>query len=355
MGYYVNNDIKKTERIFPEQGRYSYHRYDMNENPEGLPKGFVDGVLKEITPEFLATYPEPNRFLQKYADFLGIGVENVLAVNGSDMGIRYLLETFGERGKDVVTVSPTFEMYWVNCSLLGLNHVPVEYEENLTITMEKILAAVTSNTRILVLLNPNNPIGNVYTEAELKLAVAKAKEVGAVVIIDEAYHYFYPNSFLDIALKNDNVVILRTFSKLFSMAACRLGVIVGNSEIIQYVKKAQLSFDVNAIALLFGERILDNPDVIQELINSEATGKQYLLDILKTHGYDCWDGTGNYVFTKPKHSAIDVSEKLKVESKILVHPYRNRFLKDYIRVSTGSRQAMQLFIEEFLLVDTEDL
>ena len=125
MKYYVNEDIKNTVRIFPMQGRYEYHRYDMNENPEGLPGDFVESVLQEITPEFLAIYPEPDRFLYKYAEFIGADYENVLTTNGSDMAIRYLLETFGEKGKEVVTVSPSFEMYWVNCSILGLKHVPV--------------------------------------------------------------------------------------------------------------------------------------------------------------------------------------------------------------------------------------
>ena len=68
--YYVDEHIKNTNRDFPQQGRYDYLRYDMNENPEGLPKKFVDSVLKEITPEFLSIYPEPDRFLNKYAAYI---------------------------------------------------------------------------------------------------------------------------------------------------------------------------------------------------------------------------------------------------------------------------------------------
>ena len=78
MNYHVNEYIKNTVRVFPMQNRYGMHRYDMNENPEGLPKEFVDSVLKEITPEFLAIYPEPDRFLHKYAKFIGAEYENVL-------------------------------------------------------------------------------------------------------------------------------------------------------------------------------------------------------------------------------------------------------------------------------------
>ena len=350
-GYYVDPDIKKTERIFPMQGRYGYHRYDMNENPEGLPKEFVDSVLKDITPEFLATYPEPDKFLHKYASFIGVSAENVVATNGTDMAIRYLMETFGERGKEVVTVSPSFEMYRINCSILGLKHVAVEYEKDLTLNIDKIVEAIHTDTRIVVLLNPNNPVGNTYTEEELECVLRRADAVGAIVIIDEAYHYFYSNTFLKYALSQKNVVVLRTFSKLFSLAACRLGVIISSSEIIHYVKNAKLSFDVNAIALLFGEKILDRPEMIKELIREESEGKHFLLKELKRQGYECRDCLGNYVFVKTKHPAKEVADRLEREKRMLVHPYGNPLLKDYIRVSTGSKKAMEVFLAAFGDVD----
>lgn len=349
--YYVDEHIKNTNRVFPQQGRYDYLRYDMNENPEGLPKEFVDSVLKEITPEFLSIYPEPDRFLNKYAAYIGASYENVVAVNGSDMGIRYLLETFGEKGKDVVTVAPSFEMYWVNCSILGLHHVPVAYEPDMTISIDKILDAITENTRIVVLLNPNNPIGNVYTEDELEKVIEKTKKVGAIVIIDEAYHYFYDKTFLNYVKQNDNVIILRTFSKLFSIAACRLGVIIGTPEIINYVRNAKLTFDVNAVALLFGEKLLEHPDIIRNLIETEKKGKKYVLAELRNHGYECRDCRGNFIFVKPRHDAVSVAKELAGKKNVLVHAYNNEFLKDYIRVSVGSVKAMRIFLDAFFDID----
>ena len=338
--YYVNKDVKNCIRIFPEQGRYEYRRYDMNENPEGLPKEFVDAVLKEITPEFLAIYPEPDRFLNKYAKYIGADYGNVLTTNGSDMAIRYLLEVFCEKGKEVVTVTPSFEMYAVNCSILGLMHKAVSYAEDLSIDVGKIVEAISDETDIVVLLNPNNPIGNVYTEEELERIVDKADQSGAIVIIDEAYHYFYKDTFLSYALNRDNVVVLRTFSKLFSMAACRLGIIISNPEIIGYVKKSRLTFEVNAIALLFAERLVDHPEVIEGLIKTADEGKQYALERLQQAGYEVRDCRGNFIFVKPKLSPRDVERMLKEKDKILVKTYGNDLLKEYIRVSTGSKEAM---------------
>lgn len=351
MEYYVNKNIANTFRVFPDQGRYGYHRYDMNENPEGLPKEFVDSVLQEITPEFLATYPEPDRFLYKYADFIGAEYHNLAVTNGSDMAIRYILETFGEPGKEVVTVSPTFEMYWVNCSLLGLRHVPVPYENDLTIHIDKIINAISENTRIVVLLNPNNPIGNVYTKEEFEKIAARAMKMGAILVVDEAYHYFYDKTFLDYVFKYDNVIVLRTFSKLMSIAAARVGVIISNPQFVHYLKNARLTFDTNAIGLLFAERILDHPELIDRLIFIEKEGKEYFLNELEKHHYLCRDCRGNFIFIVPNHDPKILAKRLKEEKKILVHTYNNDLLKRYMRVSVGSKSSMKIFLDAFLEVD----
>ena len=350
MKPYVNKFIAKTVRVFPPQGRYGKLRYDMNENPEGLPKEFVDSVLKEITPEFLAIYPEPDRFLRKYAEFVGVRFENLMCTNGSDMAIRYLLETFGEIGKEVVTVAPSFEMYWVNCNILGYNHVPVAYEPDLTLRIDKVVAAINENTRIVVLLNPNNPVGNVYSVEEFETVRKRAGEVGAIVIVDEAYHYFYSKTFLKEALVVPNVVVLRTFSKLMSLAAVRLGVIIGNPELIGYVRKARLTFDANSIALLFAERLMERPDVIDGLIRTQQEGKDWILAELGRQGYWCKDCMGNFIFIRPKHDAHEISERLE-KMNVLVHPYGNPLLKNFIRVSTGSKVAMSKFLEAFMEAD----
>lgn len=348
---HVNPHVRATERVFPGQGRYGKLRLDMNENPEGLPGEFVEGVLKEITPEFLSVYPEPDRFLRKYAEFVGVGFENVMCTNGSDMAIRYLLEVFGEEGKDVVTVTPSFEMYGVNCRILGLRHVAVPYNDDLTMDVGRILEAITQDTRIVVLLNPNNPVGNLYSDEEFEAVRAKAESVGALVIVDEAYHYFCDRTFLRAALEKPNVAVLRTFSKLMSLAACRLGVVVSSPEIIHHVRNARLTFDANAVALLFAERLLERTDIIEGLIRTEREGKEWLLDRLRKAGYWCRDCLGNFVFVKPRMDAHEIAARLEREKGVLVHPYGNPLLKDFIRVTTGSKASMEVFWEVFAKID----
>lgn len=292
-------------------------------------------------------YPEPDRFTQKYADKVGVDFENVLATNGSDMAIRYLFETFGEVGKNVVTVAPSFEMYWVNCNILGYKHIPVQYEDDWSIDVNKIIAAIDSDTRIVVLLNPNNPIGNVYTNSEVERIIQRAADFNALVIIDEAYYQFCGNTFIDLSQKYDNVAVLRTFSKLFAMAALRLGVIISSKDIIHYVKNAKLTFDVNSVALLFGECLLDHPEIETQLINDEREGKEYILNELQAKGYECKKCSGNFIFVKPKHNSFELEKRLQARG-VLVKTFSNEMLKDYFRINTANKNAMKKFLDIFL-------
>ena len=147
-------------------------------------------------------------------------------------------------------------------------------------------------------------------------------------------------------------MLLRTFSKLFSIAACRLGVVISNPQIIHYVKNAKLTFDANAIALLFAERILDHPEMIEQLIETEKEGKAYTLAELTKHGYETRDCRGKFYFRDAqKHQATEVAQKLETEKKILVKSYGNEMLKKYLRISVGSKDAMERFLTAFFEID----
>lgn len=347
---YVKECVKEIVRIGGRQGRADFLRLDMNENPEGLPGELVDKVKAELTPEFFATYPEPERFLKILAEYLGVKRENVCVTNGSDMAIRYLFEVFGRPGSSVVTVSPTFEMYRINCLIFGLQHKPVMYNPDFSLDFSRVLDAITEDVSIVSVLNPNNPIGTVYTNEQFDAIAERAKEVGALVIVDEAYHYFYDKTFLNKIFEYDNVVLIRTFSKLFSVAAVRLGFIVGNEKLVKYVWNVRPTFDTNAVALKFGEVLLKEPGLCEKLVAIEKEGRNYLTESLAEHEYEYFAENGNYAFIRTKTSVSQVKERLE-KKKILIKTYGQEMLKDYIRISTGSKRVMKQFTEALYEVD----
>ncbi len=356
---YVKPCIKDIVRIGGRQGRHDFLRLDMNENPGGLPGPFVEEVKRELTPEFLAMYPEESRMKRLLADYLsgtvgGVRVteENLCLTNGSDLGIRYLYEIFAEPGSAVVTVTPSFEMYRIYSLVFGLRHRPVMIGPEGGMPVASILEAIQEDTDIVVLLNPNNPFGRPFYAEEFEQIAQKAASVGALVVVDEAYHYFYRTTFLEEALAKENVAVLRTFSKVMSLAGCRLGFIAANPYLIEYVHHVRPSCEVNSVALKFGERLLEQPWIITQMQEEAQAGKDYLTEDLKGHGYEVIEQEGNFIFVRPRHLAAgEAAKRLEQEAHVLVKTYGSPLLKDYLRISTGARPFMARFLEAFYRID----
>lgn len=344
--YYVNDNIKDLYRVKFHDERTGVLRLDMNENPEGLPVEIVDAVLSKITPEYIATYPEKDRLMELLAEQNGLMYQNVSVTAGSDEAMRLIFHCFGQQGKKLLTVVPTFEMYGVYANMFGMEHEVVEYKKDFTINAEDILQAIDSDTGIVILLNPNSPIGYTYSKKDVRKVLERAKEAGAIVVIDEAYHYFYASTFIPLVKEYDNLLVLRTFSKLFSMAGLRIGYVSGNAELIGYIENAESTFNVNNIAILFAQEVIRKRQLIDHLIEVEYTGRMWIVEKLKNAGYKTMALEGNYVLFLPKKDSRIIVEELK-KKDIWVRDYRNGILKGWIRVSTGSIACMQKFWNAF--------
>lgn len=348
--YYVNPNIKNLYRTSYKESRKNFIRLDMNENPEGLPSHFFEEVMRDITPEYVAMYPEMTKLVGKLADYLECEVSNICLTNGSDDAIRLLFEVFGEPGKKIVSASPSFEMYSVYMKMHGMVHSPVTFNEKFEVRVENIINNIDHDTSIVVLLNPNSPIGKSWLEHEVRSIIDKAKENNAVVVIDEAYYYFSPSTFIRLMSEYDNVMVFRTFSKMLSIAGCRIGYIISNENIINEIKKASSTYPVNCFAIRFAEKILEKPKIIDDLIVKERQGREYLLSQLEKHNYKYHYNQGNYVLIKTNQTPQQIFVKLK-EKNILIKTYNTPILSNWIRVTTGSLKIMSLFWENFKEID----
>lgn len=351
--YYVNEHIKDLYRVKFHDERSGVLRLDMNENPEGLPKEVFDKIFQKITPEYVATYPEKDRLMETIAQINGYACENVSITAGSDEAMRLIFQCFGQAGKDLVTVLPTFEMYGVYANMFGMNHITIDYKEDFTIDPKEILNAINDQTGIVILLNPNSPIGVAFSEQDVRSIIEKARSCNAVVVIDEAYHYFYAPTFISLILEYDNLLVLRTFSKLFSMAGLRIGYVSGNRLLIDYIEKAESTFNVNTIAVLFALNVINDQALIDHLIETEKSGRDWLTEQLKHAGYKYFSMEGNYVLFYPNRPSKEIVDELKNRG-IWVRDYGRGILKGWLRVSTGSVSCMERFWNEFKDIDKGD-
>ncbi len=351
--YFLNPNIKELVRVFDQNERKEYLRLDLNENPGGLPQEFINGVLRDVTPRMISQYPETRHFAEVLAKHLGVKTDNLCVVNGSAEGIRYIIQAFTSENGRIVGVVPSYFMFQVYSEMYGRNFVQVSYNDDLSMSIDHIICELTDETQLLILMNPNNPIGNVYSDEEFEEIMAVCREKRITVLIDEAYHYFYPKSFIKYALAERHVLITRTFSKLFSLAGCRLGYVVGHSQEIKMVQKLCTPHNTNAIAMKFAEAILETPNMLETLIDNYKEGRAYLINFLKCNGYRYKGEAGNFLFIKPKNIDADVIVKrMKGEKKILIKEYPDvGELGTCLRVSIGEKVYMEQFTAALLDID----
>lgn len=352
--YYLDEKIKKLNRIFDQNSRQEYLRLDLNENPAGLPEEFVQEVLAEISPALLSQYPETLAFTETLARFLNTDISHICLTNGSSEGIRYIIQAFTSVGGKIVGVTPTYAMFEIYAEMYGRSFVPVPYTGQLDMPVEHILREMTHDVQLLILVNPNNPIGNTYTEEEFRQIRERAEQNEITILIDEAYHYFYEGTFLPYALKYKHIFVTRTFSKLFSMAGLRLGYVAGHPEEIEMVQKLCTPHNVNAFAELFAQRIIEHPKLIEELILQHKQGRDYLMASLDKHGYQYFGDAGNFIFIQAKTDEERLVRRMKDEKNILIKCYKD--VGQYgncLRVTTGGKPYMQQFMDALLELDME--
>ena len=351
--YYVDSKLQDLNRIFDQNSRKEYLRLDLNENPGGLPEDFIKETLSSVTPRIVAEYPETLEFTEDLADYLGTDITHLCLVNGSSEGIRFVMQAFTSPGGRIVGVTPSYAMFEVYSEMYGRVFEPVHYTEDLKMPVSNILEKLTEDVQLLILVNPNNPMGNTYSEEEFEQIFKKASENEITILIDEAYHYFYPKTFIKYALEKEHVFVTRTFSKLFSLAGLRLGYVAGWPEGIAIIQKLCTPHNVNAIAMMFAQKILRTPGFIDGLIDIHKKGRSFLEEDLTAHGYEYQGETGNFIFIKQKGDAAEIVRRMKEEKGILIKTYSGigKF-GTCLRVTTGAREYMEIFLKALYELDS---
>lgn len=348
---YANERIRNTYRVPQPEGRGAYIRLDQNENPDGVPQWLFDAAMAKVSPEFLAIYPEESVPTAKYAQLFGLQKENVTLTAGSTVGMGYVIKVFGQPGKDILCVTPSFAMYEVYARMIGMNVKQLSYEADFSYKVEKTLDAIGDDTGIVVLVNPNMPVGNVYPREDIVRIVEKAKRHDAAVIIDEAYYYFYDKSSVDLVKEYDNVFVLRTFSKMLSVPALRLGVVMSCPENIRCINNYKPHYTVNSIALLFAEAIVDNHErLLRELKEQYLEGKAYVMQALAENGYETLPSEGCYVCIKPKYrNSREITDLLEANGILILCGKDG--LTGWLRLTIAHKKYMELFMDALLKLD----
>ncbi|MCL2565749.1 MAG: histidinol-phosphate transaminase [Defluviitaleaceae bacterium] len=326
------------------------HRLMANENPYGCSPLVKDALIRSME-NGPSNYPDGYTTDVRIAisEKYGVDKDEILFGNGTDEIIYMLGKAFVAQGDEIVTPAVSFTSYIPSAVSMGGKMVYVPMKEDHSIDLDGIINAITEKTKYIVIVNPNNPTGTVFCEDEQYEFLKKVPK-DVLVIFDEAYAEFYmgenfPNTYAKLK-EFDNLIILKTFSKVYGLASFRIGFMIANKEIISWVSRIKNAFNVSAQAMAAAAAaVLDNEFVSMVRENNSKCIK-YLCGELDKLGYSYIPTNTSFIMTDMKKNCMETVAALK-EKGYLVRPGSDFTMDNYIRVSIGTMDQMKGFIEAF--------
>ncbi len=337
-------EIQQMQKYEPPLGdRKNKLRLDFNENTIGCSPKVVQAI-RNVNPAELCTYPYYEKLIEKLSKYLNISKKELIITNGADEAIKTIIDTFVSKYDEVIIPVPTFSMFNIYSSIAGARIVEIPYNNDLSFPIDEMLKNIGEETKLVVVVNPNNPTGTAISEEDLIRIVQKAKN--SIVIIDEAYWQFYGKTSKELIKKYDNVIVIQTFSKAFGLAGLRLGYAISNNKIIGYLRKATSPYSVNNIALIAGAAALTDTEFVDKYVAEAKESRAYMEAELSRLGIKVYPSQANFILADFKDKCEFVCKKLKEKGILVRNRSNDVLLKGCIRISTGTIKQSERTIKE---------
>lgn len=287
--------------------------------------------------------PEERVLIEAIADHYGVGTNQVIAGNGSDEILGFAFRAFCDQNAPLQFADLTYGFYPALCGLYGIPFKVVPLEEDFTLNIEPYKNCGNN----VIIANPNAPTG-------MSLPLSAIEEVAAsnpdrVVMVDEAYVDFGGESCVSLLPKYENLVIIQTFSKSRSLAGARVGFAIANPDLIADMNRIKYSFNpynVNRLSILAGAAAMRDWDYTKECTGRICKTREKTTEALRALGFTVLDSKTNFIFAKSGDMPGKVYFDGLREAGILVRRWDSERIKDYVRISIGSEEEMETFVEE---------
>ena len=318
----------------PTAGRAGKLRLDFNENTVGCSPRVIEALRRAMTPEGLAVYPEYGEAKTAIARYFGVAPEQFIFTNGTDEAIQVFVNTFVDDYQEVVVLKPAYAMYRFYAEVANATVVEVEYGEDMEFPLDEVLDAINEETRAVLISNPNNPTGTAASKEAIGRILRRARH--AAVLIDEAYFEFSGITLLPEIGTQPNLFVCRTFSKVFGMAAMRLGCLFSNQTNVHHMHKAQSPYSVNMLAVMAAQAAVEDVDYVRNYVAEALAAREMLCVGLERLGVPYVQSSANFVLARFGKNAIPVRDALR-ERAILVRD-RSYEAKGCVRITVGTRE-----------------
>lgn len=303
MSYQLNQKIRDLTPYQPVTESFRI-RLDANESFLTPPPEMLQDIAEAAKTALFNRYPDPaaSEVCRLFADYHGISPEHVTAGNGSDELLMLLTATFLQKGEKLMTIVPDFSMYSFYGTLSENPVLEVPKEDDLSISVDRVLETIRrERVRMVLFSNPCNPTGQGLCKDEVRRMIRGADEADCLVVLDEAYMDFWDQSLIKEAAEYENLILLRTCSKAFGMAALRLGFAVANRTLTNALRAVKSPYNVNSLTQAVGAVVLSRPDYLRDCVERILKSRDSLYQMLSSlplEGAVVYPPCTNFVFIK---------------------------------------------------------
>ncbi len=324
----------------PTSGRQGKLRLDFNENTVGCSGRVIEKLKEVLTRDLLTIYPEYIESVQELSTFFGVRENEFLLTNGTDEAIQRVIHTYVDSEDEVVILRPSYAMYEFYAELAGVRIIQVDYLSDLSFPEEELLKNLSKKTKAVFISNPNNPTGTLASKTIVEKILKAVPH--AIVFVDEAYFEFCGETVLSWIGDYSNLVVSRTFSKAYGLAALRLGCLFSNHVNMSYLQKAQSPYSVNWIATICAREAISDVEYVNQYVSESLKAKEVLVNGLKELNLQTFPTHANFVLVKYGSRVSELCGFLR-DQGILVRD-RSKDLPGCFRITMGSQEQTQTIL-----------
>ncbi|RYH71071.1 MAG: aminotransferase class I/II-fold pyridoxal phosphate-dependent enzyme [Alcaligenaceae bacterium] len=330
--------------------RTAYLRLDKNENLHAFDDEPFEAFKRSINQELIWGYPNLRPIYGKIAQQNGVGADQLLVANGSDVAIKAVFDACIEPGDQVILHSPSYFMYDIYAQLADAELTSAPVDKDWLPDLDKMLEIAGPKAKMMVIEDPSGFVGTSITGEQMRDLARRLHERGILLLIDEAYLYVSSDRSEHLALIGDfdNVMIARTMSKAHGMAGARVGFLLANAELMAQVYKCRPLYEISALSAFAAEWVLDHPEIVADFREVVASSKAKIFGALDAQGVQYRDTRGNFVLVHcAKTSAEELVANLAATGILVRRPFSNSLIADWVRVSVAGPWATRKFLEAF--------
>jgi histidinol-phosphate aminotransferase len=342
MGYFRENIDKLDAYVpgFQPQGA-DVVKLNTNENPY-FPSPKTVEAIQNFDISSLKRYPQPfgDSFCSAAAGVIGVEPDNILCTNGGDDLLTICFRCFCDEDRAVAFPAPTYSLYPVLANLQNCKVIEVPFGDDYSLPADELIAAKAA---MVIVCNPNAPSGSFIDIAEIKKLADKLSGK-SILLVDEAYADFAEDNCLELIKSCDNVIILRSMSKGYSLAGLRFGYAVACKELIAGLRKVKDSYNVDAISIAAAAAAIGDQDYFKQNVEKVKSERARLIDVLRKLGLEIRDSQSNFILAKCINvDAAKVFDDLAA-ANIYVRYFRLPGLEDKLRITIGTKEQNDILI-----------